>query len=278
MKITTLIEDLTGDNKKLKCEHGLSFLIEVDKEKILFDTGETGKFIWNAENLNIDLKRVNKVILSHAHHDHCNGVRKILKHYDIAPKFYVGSHFFKNGNKYRYSEEEMAHKYVGADFDEEFLRNRRIEIEYVNENITKISEDVYIFANFDRSIDFEKNNHSLRVKRGNEYEIDKFEDEIVVGLDTKKGLLLLLGCSHPGIINIIETIAKRTSKRIYGIVGGTHLIEADEDRIKKTMEYLKKVDTKILGFSHCTGVTAEKMFKEEFMQFYVNRTGSVIEI
>ena len=278
MRITTLIEDLAGDNKKLKCEHGLSFLIEVGKEKILFDTGETDKFIWNAESLNIDLKRVNKVILSHAHHDHCNGVRKLLAHYDIAPKFYVSEHFLKDGNKYRCTEEGKAHKYVGADFDEEFLSNRRIEIEYVNENVTKISDDVYLFANFDRNIDFEKNNHSLRVKKGNEYIIDKFEDEIVVGLDTKKGLLLLLGCSHPGITNIIETIVKRTSKKTYGIVGGTHLIEAGERRIKKTMQYLKNMDTKILGFSHCTDEIAEKMFEEEFEQFYANRTGSVIDV
>ena len=77
MKITTLIENTQDENQKLNYEHGISMFIETEKCNILFDTGKTGNFIENAEKLNIDLKSIDVIILSHAHYDHCGGVRRL---------------------------------------------------------------------------------------------------------------------------------------------------------------------------------------------------------
>lgn len=78
VKITTLIEN-NSDNPSLHSEHGLSFYIQVDNTNIIFDTGQSGKFIENADKLNIDLKQTDYVILSHGHYDHSGGFISLIK-------------------------------------------------------------------------------------------------------------------------------------------------------------------------------------------------------
>jgi Metal-dependent hydrolases of the beta-lactamase superfamily II len=84
-----------------------------------------------------------------------------------------------------------------------------------------------VFSNFERTNDFEILNKKFYIKKSDEYVLDDFSDEIALGIKHEKGLVIVLGCSHAGLVNILETIGKRTGMPIYGVVGGSHLIEAD---------------------------------------------------
>lgn len=94
LRITTLIENNSDENNTLISEHGLSLYIEIDEIKILFDTGQSGDFIKNADKLKIDLNNLNYVILSHGHYDHSGRFRKLVENTKNSFKLIVGNRFF----------------------------------------------------------------------------------------------------------------------------------------------------------------------------------------
>lgn len=217
LKITTLIENKPDTNCELYYEHGLSLYIEADQTKILFDTGQSGAFIKNAELLKVDLNDLNYVLLSHGHYDHSGGVEKFANKFKKAYKLIVAEGFFNN----KYKITEKGYKYNGNSFDEKFINENGISIKYIKEDIFYISENIMIFSNFTSNNDFELGNKKFFIKRGNKYTLDKFSDEIVLGIRIPKGLVVIVGCSHVGIVNILDTIMKRKGMPVYGIVGVT---------------------------------------------------------
>ena len=100
-----------------------------------------------------------------------------------------------------------------------------------------------------------------------------------MGLITKQGLVVIVGCAHIGIVNILKTIADRVNIPIYAVIGGTHLIEADEVRIKRTIDALKEMKLQFVAVSHCTGEQGIRLISQELSeQFIYNNTGNVIVI
>ncbi|AWI05423.1 MBL fold metallo-hydrolase [Clostridium drakei] len=286
MRITTLIENTQDENKNLKYEHGLSMFIEMNDCNILFDTGKSGDFIENAEKLNVDIKNTDVLILSHAHYDHCGGVKRLLETYDIKPKLIISEHFFEKSNKYHYSDGKLksdfsngvGYKYIGINFDEQYIKNKSLPVNLVKDDLLKINDKAFVFSNFNRYYSFEKINENMKIRIDDKYEIDNFEDEIALCLKTEKGLIVILGCAHPGFLNMINTISERTGEKVIGIIGGTHLIEADNERIEKSIKYLNSLNISILGLSHCTGEKAVKMLNEECKGSFINRTGTILNL
>lgn len=275
-KITTLIENNLGDNSLLCNEHGLSMYIEVDGVSILFDTGQSGDFIQNAENLNINLNKLDYVILSHGHYDHSGGFNKLVEKVEAPFKLIVGSNFFDK--KYKLIH-EGEYKFTGNSFDQAYAESHGIHIEKVSSDVFNITEDIIVFSNFSKKNDFENLNANFYIKHNEMYELDNFSDEIVLAVKTNRGLFVVLGCSHIGVVNILETISQRTAVDIYGIVGGTHLVDADKRRLNKTITYFKEKNIQLIGVSHCTGDNAEKKLKKTFNKnFFNNNTGSILEI
>lgn len=286
MRITTLIENTQDENKNLKYEHGLSMFIEMNDCNILFDTGKSGDFIENAEKLNVDIKNTDVLVLSHAHYDHCGGVKRLLETYDIKPKLIISEHFFEKSNKYHYSDGKLksdfsngvGYKYIGIDFDGQYIKSKNLPVNLVKDDLLKINDEAFVFSNFNRYYSFEKINENMKIKIDDKYEIDNFEDEIALCLKTQKGLIVILGCAHPGFLNMINTISERTGEKVIGIIGGTHLIEADNERIEKSIKYLNSLNISILGLSHCTGEKAVKMINEECKGSFINRTGTILNL
>lgn len=276
MKITTLIENEFGDKKDLYREHGLSIYIEVDGKKVLFDTGQSGNFIDNAKKLNIDLKGLDYVVISHGHYDHSSGLKRLIKEINPDIELFVGKGFFqKKCNLLKSGDYE----YKGNRFTEKFLEDNNVQVTYIDEDVANITENLSIFTNFNRDEEFENINEDMYLKEEGKYKKDMFTDEISLGVKTNKGLVVIVGCSHAGIVNILDTIIKRTAMNVYALIGGIHLIEEDDEKINKIIEYFKEKGIEIIGACHCTGTQGETMIRQQIEEAFIyNNTGDVIKI
>lgn len=271
VKITTLVENKLGENLSLKNEHGLSFFIQTENTSFLFDVGQSSKFMENAENLNIDIKRISSVVISHGHYDHSGGLKSLEEKTGSSFELVVGSDFFRE--KYAYNG--INYDYLGNNFDLEYINKKKISLRYLKSDVGCLDKGIYLCTNFVRYSEHEKVNSRFYIRKDDHYEHDDFSDEIAIVVETSKGLLVVVGCSHPGIVNIIETIKRRIGKNIYGIIGGTHLVEADDERLDSTIEYFKSINLMLLGISHCTGDKAVGKLRTELEgKFFYNNTGA----
>ncbi len=272
LQITTLIENMPDEEGNLLAEHGLSLHIEFDGKRILFDTGQTGDFVKNAKVLGIDLKVLDDIIISHGHYDHSGGVMTLLSEMEKPLPFYVGEGFFVP--KYKHLS-DGTHRYNGNPFTRQELMDRKVDLRMVTEDITLLTEKIILFNNFPAVSGFERRNEKFVLPDGEAYKVDAFEEEIALGLRTSKGLVLIVGCSHVGICNILQAVRSRVEEPIYAVLGGTHLMEADEERLEKTMEVFRKFGVQCVAVSHCTGEQGIVLARETFgEQFVLNNTGN----
>lgn len=289
VKITTLAENSNHEHSDLVNEFGLGMYIETDDCKVIFDTGKFGGFVDNAQKLGIDLSKANFMVLSHAHYDHTGGVKTFFEKFDpenttlvVKNGFfdYWDSKYFYDavGQKFDFSDGTPGYFPVGIDFNQDYLKEKGITVEYIDSDRIRIGKNVTVYGNFQESSK-EKFTPSMVVKSGNEYQIDDFVEEVAVAIETDKGLVIATGCSHTGILNIVETIKNRSGKNVYAVIGGLHLLNADEAKIQSTINEFKKLGVEKIGVSHCTGQKATEMFKKELPgQVFVNSTGTVFEV
>lgn len=276
LRITTLIENMPDEEGRLLAEHGLSLHIEFDGKRILFDTGQTGSFVKNATDLGINLDSLDDIIISHGHYDHSGGVMTLLSEMEYDVPFYVGEGFFEP--KYKHLS-DGTYRYNGNPFTEQELTDRKVNLRMVTEDVTELTEKILLFKNFPGVSDFEKRNEKFVLPDGAGYIVDAFQEEIALGLRTGKGLVLIVGCSHVGICNILQAVSERVEDPIYAVLGGTHLMEADEERLEKTMEVFRKFGVQCVAVSHCTGEQGIALARETFGErFVLNNTGNTFVI
>lgn len=269
IKITTLVENSQGEHKGLLAEHGLSFFIEKNGLVILFDVGQSGAFLHNAKQLRLDLTCVDHVVLSHGHYDHSGGLRSLME-LTTDFKLTVGSGFFED----KYGENNNSLEYLGNNFDENFLREEEVSYQIVDQDITELAPEVYVVTNFPRTYKDEIINPRFTLYKNGTFHKDPFQDEVLVAVDSPHGLILLLGCSHPGMKNMVSFAAKRLGRPVYAILGGTHLVESDEESMGLSIDYLTNESLQFIGVSHCTGESAMGRLAVSNRRYYHNRTGS----
>lgn len=273
LRVTTLIEDSAGENVSLQHEHGLSFLIEKDGHSLLFDTGQSGAFVQNARRLGKRLEDVEIAALSHGHYDHTGGVLSLA---DTARSFelYLKECIFRK----KYASKEGRYEFKGNAFNQEDLRNLGISYRFLEEDCTELLPGVWLVTNFPRKYADETANPRFVVEEAGEYRQDRFADEVVLALETSRGLVVLLGCSHPGVRNMLDHVKGQLNRPIYAVLGGTHLVEADAKRTADTVEYLLREVSGPIGVSHCSGRAAMEQLQAATPRYFHNKTGSVFEV
>ena len=260
MKIINLIENTQGAEGCL-CEHGLSFYVETHKHKLLIDTGATGAFITNAGKLGVDLKQVDTVILSHGHYDHAGGILDFVK---INPDAAILMQHAA-GEKY-YHQSSTLEKYIGIDP----MIKELPQVVWIDGN-RKIDEELFLFSGVTGRRMWPSGNRELKVKKNEEFLQDDFchEQYLVISENGKR--ILISGCAHNGILNILDKY-----REIYGtcpdvVISGFHMrkksgyTEEDMDMIKEIAMELKKTDT-VFFTGHCTGEIPYQILKEDMRE------------
>lgn len=247
MKLTVLVDNNTYIDNYYYGEPGLSFYIEDHDNNILFDTGYSDIFIKNAKKLNIDLNKINYLVLSHGHNDHTGGLQ-YLKDYDLSNVKIIAhpNVFIPRVNK-------------GLQIGSPVSLNQLKVKEYIDgTNFYKINDNLCFLGEIKRTNDFEAKGIGT-LANGN---IDLVLDDSALAYKTSKGIFIITACSHSGICNIVEQAKYLLNdNRIVGIIGGFHLLNNDE-QIDKTIEYFKNNSIDNLYPCHCISfLNKAKMMK-----------------
>ncbi|MCD6396841.1 MAG: MBL fold metallo-hydrolase, partial [Spirochaetaceae bacterium] len=209
------------------------------------------------------------VILSHGHYDHSGGLRSLI---DITDKFelILGEGFFNE----KYGYKNGSYEFLGNNFNRKFLQEKNLSYKFVNNDLNEILPGIYVITNFPRIHKDEVINTRFKLLKDGEFISDPFNDEVLVAVDTPEGLVILLGCSHPGMKNMMDAARNLLEKPIYAVLGGTHLVEANDGSLDISMDYLNKGEMKVIGVSHCTGQKAMTELSISNDRYFHNRTGS----
>ncbi len=256
IKIINLVEDTPG-NPLCRPEHGLSFYIETEKHKLLMDAGATDLFLHNAKALGIDLGQVDTFVLSHGHYDHAGGVLAFAK---MNPKARLYMKQSVGGDYYHLKE--GGEKYIG-------INKGILSLEQCVrvEGSLRIDDELFLFTDITGDRCLTKGSRKFARKAGNTFVQDTFAHEqcLVIAQGEKK--VLLSGCAHTGILNILDRYAEIFRSEPDVVISGFHLAQKapysddEKDNIRNIAKAL--LETKSVFYTgHCTGQKAYGIMKE----------------
>lgn len=264
MKITTLVENRPNkSDSSLESEWGLSLHIAFNGKSILFDMGASGVFANNAKLLSIDLVSVNAAVLSHHHIDHGGGLRQFLD-LNTSAKVYLGE--TPNGDCVA-KILGFVKKYVGL--DKALLTDCASRFKTITEPI-QILPDVFLLPNILSTHPKPKGNKHIFLKHDGVLALDGFTHEIIMAIKEVGKLVVFTGCSHSGILNMLDTVAKYfEGTPIKAVIGGFHLIGVPPfNFMADTQSEVENLGRSILNYpvakiytGHCTGAKAFKVLK-----------------
>jgi 7,8-dihydropterin-6-yl-methyl-4-(beta-D-ribofuranosyl)aminobenzene 5'-phosphate synthase len=274
MRLTILVDNNAGHN--LAGEWGLSFFIEADGRNILFDTGASDLFLKNAVRLKIDLLSLDYLIFSHGHYDHTWGLDFLLQNYLAAritpenrpaliahPGTFVPK-FRDDGNEF------------GILLSQSTLK-RNFQTNLTREPF-QLTENLFFLGEIPRKFDFEGKTSLGQTLVSDSLTADYLFDDTALVYKTSKGLIVITGCSHSGVCNIVEH-AREVCKeeRVIDIIGGFHLMELknDDPKLKGASCYLKKLNPVQIHPCHCTDLHCKMALAEVSM---VNEACSGLEL
>ncbi len=252
MKLTVLVDNNTEIDQYYFGEPGVSYLIETEGRKILFDTGYSDIFIKNASKMGESLLDLDYVVLSHGHNDHTWGLAYLMDLYSkkksINEKYKIPTLI---AHSYIFLEKEFLGENIGVNLSKEQLS--------INFNVKLTEQSIFLTDNLaflgeiPRVNDFENKTIIGKYIKNGKREDDYVFDDSAIVFRGEKGLVVITGCSHAGICNIVAE-ARKVFKinKIFDIIGGFHLLNPKEDLMNKTLEYLGNQKIEKIHPCHCT--------------------------
>ncbi|MFC1872617.1 MBL fold metallo-hydrolase [Chloroflexota bacterium] len=251
-------------------EWGLAMLIEADGKRILFDTGAGQTLINNTTLMGADLNNLDCVVLSHGHHDHTGGLHDLLKIYGSQE---IIAHPAALEKKYSLGD-DAGEKYIGIPHALEKLEAMGGAFRYVTEPY-QITPNIMTTGEVPLVTEYETIDPLFFTAAHNTAKLDTVPDDLGIIVTTDYGLVIFLGCAHRGMINTIRHAQNLTGREdVYGVIGGTHLFQSDEETVMLTIKELNDIGVQYVGASHCSGPKATALMMTEMGdRFFTNNAG-----
>jgi 7,8-dihydropterin-6-yl-methyl-4-(beta-D-ribofuranosyl)aminobenzene 5'-phosphate synthase len=253
-RITVLCENTAGKIMGLTGEHGFSALIERGQDKILFDTGQGMSLAGNAKVLGVDLADVKTVVLSHGHYDHTGGLPAVLYpprgvtvigHPDVFAKKYAEVK----------TSRDKKYLYIGIAYCREYLEGTLGGRFKFIRGFSEIAPGIFFSGEVPRETVFEYPDTRLKVAQGEKMIDDLLLDDVSLLIETDQGPVILLGCAHAGVVNVMNHFSSNTGHKVFrAVIGGTHLGYVNSpEQLEKSMDAFDDYQVGVVAVSHCTG-------------------------
>jgi 7,8-dihydropterin-6-yl-methyl-4-(beta-D-ribofuranosyl)aminobenzene 5'-phosphate synthase len=256
-------------------EHGFACHLQTPHGNFLFDTGGGMTIMTNAELLGIDFSKVKGIMFSHGHFDHTGGLKQVLEKTGPLP-IYAHPDLFNE----RYSNNGGKTRDIGIPWPRVELEKLGAEF-FLHEGPYEVAPGLLLSGAVPRVNKQETGDPNLLVLSDQKTQVtDPLQDDLSLFINTDKGLVILLGCAHAGLLNIIDHAIKVTGQeRIHMVLGGTHLKFCSEEQMTATLKRLEELDIDKIGAAHCTGLRGARMLAERFGErFFSASVGVEIDL
>jgi 7,8-dihydropterin-6-yl-methyl-4-(beta-D-ribofuranosyl)aminobenzene 5'-phosphate synthase len=257
MKLTVLVDNNTLIDRYFYGEPAVSYFIEDGNKKILFDVGYSDIFLKNAQKMHIDLLNIHFVVLSHGHLDHTWGLVPLVQLYTEAeiekinhrkPTLVAHPLIFS-------TRTINGLKEIGSIISKEKLANHfKLEL---SKNPVWLTEGLVFLGQIERTNDFEAKSPIGKIV-GSTLDDDYLLDDSALAYKSRKGLVIITGCSHAGICNIVEYSKKICEEnRVIDIIGGFHLLNPSKEQLQGTLHYMNELQPEKVHACHCTDLNSK---------------------
>jgi 7,8-dihydropterin-6-yl-methyl-4-(beta-D-ribofuranosyl)aminobenzene 5'-phosphate synthase len=275
VRITVLCDNSVGPISGTLGEHGFAALVEpAGGEPLLFDTGQGFTLLHNAARMGKDLSAVARVVISHGHFDHAGGLKALLQAHG-PKKVYADERMFAPRHRVKDTGECYP---IGTPFSRKELEESGASFDF-SADYREIAPGICLTGEVPRVTEFEKGDQGLFCDCSGQ-EPDSTPDDQSMVIDTARGLVVLLGCCHAGIVNTLEHIAYQSGRRdFYAVIGGTHLGFCSHDQLDRSITAIRQYGVKKLAVSHCTGFAASARISRELpREFQLAMVGYTLEV
>jgi len=274
VKITILCENSVGMPFGGIGEHGFSCFIETDSGNYLFDTGQGLGITQNAMFLKKDLTSIESIMISHGHYDHVGGLPQVLVQRGLVPVYAHPEIFIE-----RFWGE--ARRAIGIPFRRSFLESLGADFHFSRE-LVEVGPGLFLTGEIPRHTTYEVGDPNMVAvtESGQELRPDPINDDLSLVIDSAKGLIVILGCAHSGMVNILDYVRDKFSRdRIYAVIGGTHMGFSNDQQFEETLKVIDDYQIEKLGASHCTGLEKSALLYARMPErFFFACVGSSLEV
>ena len=255
MKTKTATITILVDNRGalgLVTEHGLSLHIRTAGQTVLFDTGQSDACVNNSRSLGLDLSQLDAIVLSHGHYDHTGGLCSVL---GLARRAELFCHPAAVSPRYAVRDHQPKPLHMPRPSMAALDRLPEERLHWVQQSL-RLAGTIGLSGPIPRQTVDEDTGGPYCLDTGG-HRPDPIDDDLALWIDTPTGLVVCVGCAHAGLVNTLVQVQRLNGgRRVRAVIGGFHLLSADERRIKATIDALQALAFDEIVPCHCTGEAA----------------------